>query len=84
MQKYIYILGWTSMIMCTDRGSIVKAMFVLKENNELHPYYGSVQFFFRICITLRHDGQQEEIQECILSYGTVSAKMSEFYNIIIL
>ena len=52
----------------TDRGSIVKAMFVLKENNELHPYYGCIQFFFRICITLRHDGQQEEIRECILSY----------------
>ena len=24
----------------TDRGSIVKAMIVLKENNKLHPYYG--------------------------------------------
>ena len=25
-------------------------------------------FFFRICITLRQEGQQEEIKECILSY----------------
>ena len=52
----------------TDRGSIVKAMFVLKENNELHPYYGCIQIFFRICITLRHDGQHEETRECIFSY----------------
>ena len=43
-------------------------MFVLKENNELHPYYGYIRFFFRICITLRHDGQQEEIWEFIFSY----------------
>ena len=52
MQKYIYILGWTnldvvsSMIMCTlqsltpliEDQSIVKAMFVLNENSEMHPY----------------------------------------------
>ena len=52
----------------TDRGSIVKAMFVMKENNELHPYYGRIQFFFRIYITLRQEGLQDEIKECILCY----------------
>ena len=31
----------------TDRGSIVKAMFVLKDNGNLHPYFGIVRGFFQ-------------------------------------
>ena len=31
----------------TDRGSIVKAMFVLKDNGNLHPYFGIVRFFLK-------------------------------------
>ena len=46
----------------------MKAMFVMKENNELHPYYGRIQFFFRIYITLRQEGLQDEIKEYILCY----------------
>ena len=46
MSSIIYVLN------STDRGSIVKAMFILKENNELHPYYGYIRFFFRICIMM--------------------------------
>ena len=39
-QKYSSDYNWT------DRESLVKAMFVLKETNDLHPYLGYVRFFF--------------------------------------
>ena len=38
----------------TDRGSIVKAMFVLKDNGNLHPYFWNCKvFFFKINIIMK-------------------------------
>ena len=31
----------------TDRGSVVKALFVLTGDNSLHPYFGIILFFLR-------------------------------------
>ena len=78
-QTYIYILGWTHLVPVwlsdqiyssefnsTDRGSIVKAMFVMKEDNELHPYW--LHFFFQNLHHIKTKRSAEEIKECILSY----------------
>ena len=50
MDKFGYCvvndLIYTSEFNSTDRGSIVKALHLMKENNELHPYYGCILFFF--------------------------------------
>ena len=57
----------------TDRGSLVKAFFVLKDSNELHPYFGIVRFFFRLCVTLTYDtsnGKKNEVFENSLAYVT--------------
>ena len=42
----------------TDRGSVVKAFFVLKDSNELHPYFGIVRLFFRLCVTLTYTSRK--------------------------
>ena len=60
----------------TDRGSIVKCMFVLKENNLLHPYFGVIHFFFKLYIILKCDNEgsvttvMEEKCYCYVSWMT--------------
>ena len=57
----------------SDRGSIVKAMFVLTGTQELHSYYGIIRFFFRIII--RHKQRELEnipMEFIYLSYVTLS------------
>ena len=44
-------LTYSSDFNSTDRGSVVKACFVLKDINELHPYFGSIKFFFKMHVT---------------------------------
>ena len=48
----------------TDRGTVVMAFFVLKDSNELHPYFGIIRFFFRLCVALTYDtsnGKENEV-----------------------
>ena len=53
----------------TDRCSVVKAMFVIKETGELHPYFGIVLFFFKVCVTLKHNQNGvNPIEEKTLAY----------------
>ena len=57
----------------TDRGSVVKALFVLKDSNELQPYFGIIRFFFKLCVTLTYDtsnGKKNEVFENSLAYVT--------------
>ena len=58
----------------TDRGSVVKAYFVLKDTNELQPYFGIVKFFFKLYITFTlhttTDGTKTEVHENLLAYVT--------------
>ena len=54
----------------TDRGSTVKAYFVLKDTNGLQPYFGCIKFFY---ITFTHhttDGTKNEVHENLLAYVT--------------
>ena len=37
----------------TDRGSVVKSMFALKESNDIHSYFGVVRFYFKVYFTLQ-------------------------------
>ena len=40
----------------TESGSVVsKGLFVLKDSNELHPFFGIIRFFFKLCVTLTYD-----------------------------
>ena len=58
----------------TDRGSVVKAYFVLKDTNELQPYFGVVKFFFKLYVTFTlhttTDGTKTEVHENLLAYVT--------------
>ena len=51
-----------------NRGSIVKAMFVLTGRQELHPYYGIIRFFFRI--TIKHKQHELPMEFIFLAYVT--------------
>ena len=54
----------------TDRGSVVK---VLKDTNELQPYFGIIKFFFKLYVTITlHtvDGTKNEVCENFLAYVT--------------
>ena len=57
----------------TDRGSVVKAYFVLKDTNELQPYFGIVKFFFKLYVTFTlhtTDGTKNEVHENLRAYVT--------------
>ena len=54
----------------TDRGSIVKAMFVLKDNGNLHPYFEIVRFFFKINIIMKDINNKSILKGNDLAYVT--------------
>lgn len=55
---------------CTERGSLVKALFVLEENSALHPYFGIVRFFFQVHLKLKDNYNNTVIQDHVLAYVT--------------
>ena len=75
----------------TDRGSIVKCMFVLKENNLVHPYFGVIHFFFKLYILLKYNNEgsvttvMEEKCYCYVSWMTFKSPekdaVSGFYMV---
>lgn len=52
----------------TDRGALVKVMFVMNDTNELHLYFGVVRFYFQIYI--KHKNDTGKLQNCTLAYVT--------------
>ena len=57
----------------TDRGSVVKAYFVLKDTNELQPYFGIIKFFFKLYVTSTlhtTDSTKNKVHENLLAYVT--------------
>ena len=57
----------------TDRGSVVKAYFVLKDTNELQPYFGIISqtIFQTVTFTLHAtDGTKNEVHQNLLAYVT--------------
>lgn len=57
----------------TDRGISGKTVFVLKDENELHPYFGVVRFFFRCYVRLifSMEGIENDVmKDTILAYVT--------------
>ena len=64
---------YSSVFNSTDRGSVVKAYFVLKDTTELQPYFGIIKFFFKLYVTFTlHtiDGTKNEVHENLLAYVT--------------
>ena len=52
---------------------MVKAVFILKDENELQPFFGVVRFFFRCYVRLRFSVEEienEVMKDTILAYVT--------------
>lgn len=50
----------------TDRGSIVKSMFVV-DDNEIAPYFGTVRFYFTITAVVQHEPKAHHLALCHLA-----------------